>query len=206
MYQTVIERSLHGYKADTKSDLLVMHDDEKQGEAIMSENDGTPPCDELTDMDLPQQAPAYLSSLGQKLNRATRLINQVAEKNLARHDLTLPQWVVLTALWRTDGLKITHLADYCGNGQPALSRILDRMEAKGWVERCASDRDRRAVRVFLTPKGREQAHLIGYLERFNEAMMKGISQEQKALFFSLLDQIGANGERLLSEEIELAPK
>lgn len=164
-----------------------------------------PPCDGQDQEQLPQSPPTPPHSLGQRLNRATRFINQLAESNLARHDLTLPQWVVLTALWRSNGLKITHLADYCNNGQPALSRILDRMEAKGLVERCASPTDRREVRVFLTDKGNSLSHLKGYLQQFNQAMMTGLDEEQQQTLFILLDHLLENGRKIEAGEITLAP-
>lgn len=164
-----------------------------------------PPCDDRKQESLPQSPPSPPHSLGSRLNRATRFINQLAESNLALHDLTLPQWVVLTALWRSNGLKITHLADYCNNGQPALSRILDRMEAKDLVERCASPADRREVRVFLTEKGRSLSYLKEYLQQFNQAMMTGLNEQQQQMLFDLLDHLLVNGKKIEAGEITLAP-
>lgn len=159
--------------------------------------DETANMDEAQDMvleGLPTGAPMPLPALGRLLNRASRAINLVAESRLAAHDLTLPQWVVLTALWRADGLMVTHLADYCANGQPALSRILDRMESKGLVRRQASSQDRRSVRVYLTSEAKELAPLIECYKEFHEIMMKGLDTDQRAMLFQLLEQLIANAE------------
>ena len=45
--------------------------------------------------------------------------------------------------------------------QPALSRMVDRLAARGLVERVGDDEDRRAVRVRLTPEGRELQRTVG---------------------------------------------
>lgn len=143
---------------------------------------------------LPDAPPPPMQSLGRLLNNATRQIMVLAESRFAEDDISLPQYVVLTALWRADGLKVSHLADYCGNGQPALSRLLDRMETKGLVERRASPDDRRAVRVFLTDKGHKLSPLLERYKEFHEIMMADMTQQERATLFALLERLTVNGE------------
>jgi DNA-binding MarR family transcriptional regulator len=57
---------------------------------------------------------------------------------------------VLTHLYRGDGVTQTELAETLEIEKPTLGRLLDRLEAKGWVRRAADARDRRAWRVYLT--------------------------------------------------------
>lgn len=150
--------------------------------------------------ELPDAPPPPMQSLGRLLNNATRQIMLLAENRFAEDDISLPQYVVLTALWRADGLKISHLADYCGNGLPALSRLLDRMEAKDLVERRASPEDRRAVRVFLTDKGHKLSPLLERYKEFHEIMMADMAPEERQTLFSLLERLDANGEAYNKQE------
>jgi DNA-binding MarR family transcriptional regulator len=45
--------------------------------------------------------------------------------------------------------------------QPALSRMVDRLVARGLVERCEDAGDRRVVRLTLTEAGREAQRTVG---------------------------------------------
>jgi DNA-binding MarR family transcriptional regulator len=51
--------------------------------------------------------------------------------------------------------RITELAADEGVTQPAITRLVDRLHERGWVERCSDPDDGRAVVVRLTPLGRE---------------------------------------------------
>ena len=128
-------------------------------------------------------------TLGRALNRATRRINSLAETMLAQYDLSLPQWLVLTALWRGDGLTISQLASYCDNGQPALSRLLDRMEEKGLVKRSPAPDDRRVVCICLTEKSRAMRPLLTIYEEFHDIMMRRLDSAERATLLKLLNKL-----------------
>ncbi|MEQ8827888.1 MAG: MarR family transcriptional regulator, partial [Parvibaculum sp.] len=81
------------------------------------------------------------------LNFAAGASTAMCQEMLSEHDLTLAQWVILSALWRQDGMLINEIADYSGNNAPAASRIVDRMEEAGLVQRVPSDSDKRVVLV-----------------------------------------------------------
>ena len=68
--------------------------------------------------------------------------------------LRVPEWRVIACLYDQDGLMTTKLADYALMEQSRLTRILDQMDQKGWVERRIDPEDRRRVRVHLTDTGK----------------------------------------------------
>jgi DNA-binding MarR family transcriptional regulator len=53
------------------------------------------------------------------------------------------------------GLTASRLAALLGMQRPAVSQLLKSMSQHGWVERRRSDRDQRAVQVFVTAAGRQ---------------------------------------------------
>jgi DNA-binding MarR family transcriptional regulator len=116
----------------------------------------------------------------------------MCQNMLAKHDLTLAQWVILSALWRQDGMLISEIADYTGNNAPAASRIIDRMEEAGLVKRVPSPDDKRVVRVHLTDHGRSLSHLSDFHERVNARLLQGISVSEAELLFDLLGRVDAN--------------
>lgn len=131
-------------------------------------------------------------SLGRALNYATGGVNAMCNALLAEHDLSLPQWVIMSALWRQDGLLVSEVAEYSGNGGPATSRILDRMEDKGLVRRQADAGDRRAVRVFLSDQGRSLSHLASFWETVNAVLVDGIDEAEAQRLLPLLERIELN--------------
>ena len=137
-------------------------------------------------------APPYLPSLGRLLGFATGATNALSQKLLDRHGLSLTHWIILTALWRRDGLSIGDIADYYRVKSPAASRIVDRMADRGLVERRPDPRDRRASRVYLTDKAREMADLVDFYRDVNSRLLDGFSKEETDRLFALLERVAAN--------------
>ena len=89
-------------------------------------------------------------NFGFLLNDVARLLRTTYDRRVKSLGLTRSQWWVLTHLYRGDGVTQTELAETLEIEKPTLGRLLDRLEAKGWVRRAADARDRRAWRVYLT--------------------------------------------------------
>ena len=75
--------------------------------------------------------------------------------------LTHPQYLVMVALWESDGpLSVKELSVMLTLDAPTLSPLLKRLETGGFVERRRDPADGRSTRVALTTRGdelREQA-------------------------------------------------
>lgn len=84
------------------------------------------------------------------LHDVARLLRTTYDRRVRELGLTRSQWWVLTHLFRKDGTTQSELAEILELEKPSLGRLLDRLEAKGWVQRTEDARDRRAKRVFLT--------------------------------------------------------
>lgn len=136
----------------------------------------------------------YLPSVGRLLGFASKTCSELAEKRLAQHDLTLQQWVLLTALWRKDGLTVGRLAAYYRATEPSTSNLIGRMEAKGLVQRRLNPDDRRQVRVFLSDKARSLAHLLEFYQEINEALLQGFTSDERKAFVSMLERVMTNAD------------
>ncbi len=84
------------------------------------------------------------------LHDVARLLRTTYDRRVRDLGLTRSQWWVLTHLFRKDGITQSELAEMLELEKPSLGRLLDRLEAKGWVRREVDARDRRAKRDFLT--------------------------------------------------------
>lgn len=70
-----------------------------------------------------------------------------------RAGLRVPEWRVLACLGDQDGQMITRLAEFALVEQSHLTRIIDQMVTRGFLERRDDQEDRRRVRIYLTAKG-----------------------------------------------------
>jgi len=98
----------------------------------------------------------YLSrdSVGYLVRRLYTLLLARFEGALAQADFTLTQWIVLIQV--RDGLARTasDIARDLGHDSGALTRVVDQLERRGYLQRNRSAKDRRVVELQLTAAGR----------------------------------------------------
>ncbi len=90
------------------------------------------------------------SNIGFLVHDVARLMRTMYDRRMAPLGLTRSQWWVLNHLYFHEGISQTELASILDIEKAALGRLLDRMEAKDWIERRPDDQDKRTKRVFLT--------------------------------------------------------
>jgi MarR family transcriptional regulator, transcriptional regulator for hemolysin len=127
------------------------------------------------------------------LNDVARLLRTAFDRRVKALGLTRSQWWVLNHLFRNDGVTQSELADILEVEKATLGRLLDRLEAKGWVRRESHAGDRRAKRVFLTeeiePALKTMRAAAADLRR--DALV-GLSVEDQTRFVDALLTIKAN--------------
>jgi len=87
------------------------------------------------------------------LARASFLVSERFHVHLRPAELAVPEWRVLSSLSDGGGLSVSALARITLYKQPTMTKIIDRMVARGLVRRAASSSDRRKVLVFATEDG-----------------------------------------------------
>lgn len=78
------------------------------------------------------------------------------DRHIRALGLTLSQFDVIATLGDTEGMTCKRLSEETLVTKGTLTGVLDRLEAKGLVERVASKEDRRATIIRLTPKGEKK--------------------------------------------------
>lgn len=109
-------------------------------------------------------------------------------------ELTAMQWepLILLSLGRAD--TVAALARECHMDCGAMTRMLDRLEAKELVKRQRSESDRRVVHLALTDKGREAAAAIPPMVREElTRYLKDFSEDETRLLISMLQRMLDNG-------------
>lgn len=86
---------------------------------------------------------------------ASRSLSQALDRRLRdQAGLSLSDFEVLAAIQRSPEIRMSDLAEMVSFSPSRLSHVVRRMEARGWVEACASPTDKRSKIVRLTQAGR----------------------------------------------------
>jgi MarR family transcriptional regulator, transcriptional regulator for hemolysin len=91
-------------------------------------------------------------SLGFLINDLARLLRRNFDRRLQSLGLTQAQWRAVAHLSRQEGMTQSALAESLEIQAITLTRLIDRMESAGWVERRSHPSDRRCVQLYLTAK------------------------------------------------------
>ena len=117
---------------------------------------------------------------------------------LAAEGVTMGQFWALHLVSSSAPASVSAIARHLGVSAPTVCGSLDQLEAGGLLRRERSTRDRRAVELSLTPRGRRvEARLWGRIAREMQAAATGIPAPDVAaavrVFRALGERLGAEG-------------
>ncbi|MFC3712128.1 MarR family winged helix-turn-helix transcriptional regulator [Sphingoaurantiacus capsulatus] len=131
--------------------------------------------------------------MGFLLGDASRLLRRRFDQDARAIGVTRPQWRLLFALSRAEGINQGGLAEQLEVEAITLCRMVDRLQEADLVERRADPADRRAWRLFLTDKARpllDTMHEIGH--RVIEEALDGLDAARRDALAETLGIIRAN--------------
>lgn len=142
-------------------------------------------------------------SVGYLMRRILNTVSQEVERELGPSGLTNAQWVPLLKLYMGDASTVAELARECMLDTGGMTRLLDRLEAKGLIRRVRSSEDRRVVNLELTDQGRAAAKKIpATLCNVQNAHMRGFTLEEWQTLKGMLRRILANAKAIQAEREE----
>jgi len=132
-------------------------------------------------------------SFGFLLYDAARLLRRDFDRRARSLGLTRAQWSVLAHLKRNEGSKQAAVADTLELEPITLVRLLDRLEAAGWVERRPDPGDRRARQLYLTEKARPVLdQLMALASETRAVALAGFSEREREILIEALIKVRAN--------------
>lgn len=143
----------------------------------------------------------FADSIGHQLVNLMTMMRREVELRMAEHGLTDAQWKPLWMLKIGRATTAFELAREMDVDAGAITRLLDRLEAKALVERVRSASDRRVVHLRLTPAGDAAAARVPHvLASVNNDFLRGFSEPEWKQLRKLIDRMAANGHALLAEK------
>jgi DNA-binding MarR family transcriptional regulator len=127
---------------------------------------------------------ADVEAIDQVMLRLSWAARKQLAQELDQFNLTIPQYVTLRSLGSTSqGCTMRELAEAAQQLSPTMTGIVDRLLEAGLVRRQIDSQDRRALRVFLTDKGRQLMDALEKKRRIRLTQVVGAleAQERKEL-------------------------
>lgn len=133
------------------------------------------------------------TTVGQLLHQVVLEMRRAIAARLAEHELTAVQWQPLWKLKIDPTTTAQQLARQMDVDAGAMTRMLDRLEAKGLIERVRSEADRRCIRLALTAAGEGVVQHVPYvLADVHNQFLRGFSEDEWLQLQGLLARLLAN--------------
>jgi len=130
--------------------------------------------------------------LGYWLRRVSNQVSGAFAKALQERGLSVAEWVVLCAVRERPGVKPGELADALGLTRGAISKVVDKVEGKGWVERGSVAADQRMQVLSLTRRGRRLLPQLEEIADSNDGeFFACLSERERAGLWQVLRKLTA---------------
>jgi DNA-binding MarR family transcriptional regulator len=129
------------------------------------------------------------------LRSTWQLITNMYNEKALKYDATMTMAFTLLSI-DAEGTPSTALGPKMGMESTSLSRLLNTMEERGYIERKPNPEDGRGVLIFLTEKGKEKRALSKKtVLDFNNGLLDNIEKEKIEHFYEVIDAIKAQVEK-----------
>lgn len=130
------------------------------------------------------------SKPGHLIRRAQQIAVALFMEECADFDITPVQYASLVAIRENPRVDATRLSALVAFDRSTIGSVLERLEAKGFIERTGSSQDKRIKLLELTPKG---ARLLRDVEpvvmRAQDRILAPLHREDRRRFMALLARI-----------------
>lgn len=126
-------------------------------------------------------------------SRSAKKIADCFEKRLNYYNITRTQWIALYYININKPITQKQLADKMSLKEPTVVRLLDKMEALGWVIRVNSDNDKRIKLLSLTDNGQQiEKDMLDVAVKFRNDVINDISSKELESYKSVLNKMLSN--------------
>ncbi len=137
----------------------------------------------------------FKDSLGPWIGRTMKLIDHRIEDILESQgiDLSRMQFVILKKIEQNEGINQNELAWFVKRNKSSLTRMVDTVIRKGFIQKKTSKTDKRANCLYLTEKGRSVVNqATPHFRAMAKLIEKGLTDEEIDQTIKILKKIQQN--------------
>jgi DNA-binding MarR family transcriptional regulator len=129
-----------------------------------------------------------------RLYQCSNLLHKNGARHVADFGATTQQWAVLGALSRPSvratGMTVKSLVEYLLLSRQNLTAVLERLEARGWIDRVKDPEDGRNRLIRMTAEGsRNWGAMQAPIEAFYAGALTAFSEPEQARLCEMLDRL-----------------
>ncbi len=122
--------------------------------------------------------------------RGAKKLADCLEKRLNHYNITRSQWIALYYIKNNNLITQKQLSDKMSLKEPSVVRLIDKMEALGWVHRVNNESDKRTKLLTLTNDGiKIEDEMLAITEKFKTDVLNGLTQLELDSFKSALNKM-----------------
>jgi DNA-binding MarR family transcriptional regulator len=135
----------------------------------------------------PGHVPRLEAHLGYWLRRVSNAVSAAFSRSLQVKQTSVAEWALLRELHERRQAAPGELADVLGLTRGAVSKIIDKLEAKGWVQADAKEGDNRYRLLSLTRSGQRSLPALAQIADQNDsAYFDCLTAREKIVLRNLL--------------------
>lgn len=120
-------------------------------------------------------------------------IKRLMEDQLKQYDLTHLQFSILMNLYKNRITTQKELLKYIYGDEASITRLVDRLESKGYIKRLQCKNDKRKKNIVLTESGIALTEkVIPYAVEVNKELTKGLEKDEANTLLHLLQKVHAS--------------
>ena len=140
-----------------------------------------------------QQISGLESHLGFWLRRVSNAVSGAFSRALQEEQTSVAEWVLLRELFERGQSAPGELAEISGLTRGAVSKIIDKLEAKGWIQANSKEGDRRFRLLSLTRGGRRNLPVLAKVADTNDTrFFDCLDQAERDALRELLTKVAAH--------------
>jgi DNA-binding MarR family transcriptional regulator len=132
----------------------------------------------------------YDHLIGYNLIELARKINQSITGELAKEQITFPQYRVLSRLFASGPITQSQLSEYLSLRSATLTPMIAGMVDRGWIQRSADPQDGRRYLLQLTEEGVDVRHrAFDIVMQYERTKLRTLGEEESDLLIKWLHRL-----------------
>lgn len=130
------------------------------------------------------------TSFGWMMNVIANQAKKKIDIELKKHGLTVALWSTMMCLWEGEGLTQCNISAKSKVENSTTTRIIDKLEKLGLVERRIDLNSRRSFRIYLTEQGQALKETLLYIPMaVNKEMLNPLEESEQKEMIRLLQKM-----------------
>lgn len=125
------------------------------------------------------------------LMKSAKALQEIVKKDISTHGMKISDFAVLEALYHKGRQTVRQISEDVLISTGSITYVIDKLEAKGLLERKHFKEDRRVVYIHITEKGTQQMdEIFPQHQQVIEGIFTDISDPEKEQLIELLKRVG----------------